>query len=247
MRMSLFATRCALIACSVFAVVAHAGDRPTNPQAEDHFEKGKKLYGAGDFDQAILEFKAGLMIEEAAIFHYDLGQCFWQTGDYKQAAWHYQRFLAMHAIEDQFSENAKDRVAAAQAKQQEAAPQPVQPAPGHPLVPAPQPAPQASTNWPAIGVLATGGAAFVVGGAFIYDAWSIDDGANHSASQQQANSLHDTASTRRVVGVSAGVGGLVLLGVGGLMLLHDHHARPATRASWNVGVSPNGAMVFGRF
>jgi hypothetical protein len=104
-----------------------------------------------------------------------------------------------------------------------------------------------STNWSAVAVLATGGAALVVGGAFVYDAWSIDNDANHSASQQQANALHDTASTRRIVGISAGVGGAVLLGVGGLMLLHDRHARPSIQASWNVSVSPDGVAVFGSF
>lgn len=46
-----------------------------------------------EFDGAVKEYKAGALIESAAIFDYNLGQCYRQLGKYADAIWHYERCL----------------------------------------------------------------------------------------------------------------------------------------------------------
>src|SRR5882724_11088677 len=67
--------------------------RPTNHEACEHLDRGNKLYNLRSFDEAIREFKAGALIESAPVFDYNLGQAYRQLGKYKDALWHYDRFL----------------------------------------------------------------------------------------------------------------------------------------------------------
>jgi hypothetical protein len=60
--------------------------------------RGNRLYGIRSFDQAIEEYKAGVLVEAAPVFDYNLGQCFRQLGKYQEAIWHdelwhYERFI----------------------------------------------------------------------------------------------------------------------------------------------------------
>jgi serine/threonine protein kinase len=63
------------------------------PEARRHLAQGNKLYNIRSFDQAIEEYKAGALVEEAPVFDYNLGQAFRQLGKYEEAIWHYERFL----------------------------------------------------------------------------------------------------------------------------------------------------------
>lgn len=67
--------------------------QPKNHDAREHLKRGGRLYNNQDFKAAIDEFKAGALAEPCATFDYDLGQSYRQLGQYKEALWHYQRFL----------------------------------------------------------------------------------------------------------------------------------------------------------
>jgi len=79
----------------VVAHIAHAESQKklAAPEARHHLAQGNKLYNIRSFDQAIEEYKAGALVEEAPVFDYNLGQAFRQLGKYEEAIWHYERFL----------------------------------------------------------------------------------------------------------------------------------------------------------
>lgn len=79
----------------IVAHIAHAESRKklVAPEARRHLAQGNKLYNIRSFEQAIEEYKAGALVEEAAVFDYNLGQAFRQIGKYQEAIWHYERFL----------------------------------------------------------------------------------------------------------------------------------------------------------
>ena len=79
----------------VVAHMAHAESQKklASAEARRHLTRGNKLYNIRSFDQAIEEYKAGALVEEAPVFDYNLGQCFRQLGKYQEAIWHYERFL----------------------------------------------------------------------------------------------------------------------------------------------------------
>lgn len=94
-----FISRWLVIVVCVFGVlggtVAFAGPfaRPTKQEARDHLDRGNRLYNTRSFDEAIIEFKAGALVEPVPVFDYNLGQAYRQVGKYQEAIWHYDRFL----------------------------------------------------------------------------------------------------------------------------------------------------------
>ncbi|HEX8113875.1 MAG TPA: hypothetical protein VF516_39355 [Kofleriaceae bacterium] len=76
--------------------VATAGNplaRPARRDARAHLDRGNRLYNTRSFEEAIVEYKAGALIEPATVFDYNLAQSYRQLGKYKEAIWHYERFL----------------------------------------------------------------------------------------------------------------------------------------------------------
>lgn len=66
--------------------------RPTRPEARDHLDRGNRLFRLGELDQAIEAYKAGSQLEDAPIFHFNLGQSFRKAGQYDRALWHFAQF-----------------------------------------------------------------------------------------------------------------------------------------------------------
>lgn len=89
-----------------------------------------------------------------------------------------------------------------------------------------------------------GAVGVVVGGALLLDARSLDDKASMTASQQQHDQLRDQARTRTLFGGAAGISGAGLLTIG-IIKLAMHRSSNAT--AWNMTISPNGVVAFGRF
>lgn len=75
------------------AEVPYRFAQPKNHEAREHLRRGARLHNNQDFKAAIDEFKAGALIEPCSAFDYNLGQSYRQMGLYKEALWHYQRFL----------------------------------------------------------------------------------------------------------------------------------------------------------
>src|ERR687889_559146 len=75
------------------AAYADAIAKPTSPGALAHLSRGARLYDNRSFEEAIMEFKEGALIEPAPVFDYDLGQAYRKLGKYEEALWHYDRFV----------------------------------------------------------------------------------------------------------------------------------------------------------
>jgi len=102
-------------------------------------------------------------------------------------------------------------------------------------------------DWFGWGLAGTGVIGVAVGGALLLDASSLNDEANRTAGQQEANSLHDKADTRSLLGTVIGIGGVGLLATGVIKLAIHPHASETTTTAWGVGASSRGVFVFGRF
>jgi tetratricopeptide (TPR) repeat protein len=251
--------------------------QPKSNDAREHLKRGARLYNNQDFKAAIEEFKAGALAEPCSTFDYDLGQSYRQLGLYKEALWHYQRFLDTGHPTGDVLQGVQDLIAEMQAHLANAARTmpPTEPAPD-----ATQPEPPAraeaklaqpttqppatqhdadtrhappdderrgSVNW--IGWTVTVGGVATLGttGYLILRASNLDDQANMNIDNRKRSDLHDQASTRRLAGAIVGVGGAALTATGIYLLSTSRHQDRSTTASLDVGITGRGVVVFGRF
>lgn len=63
-------------------------------EAVARLSAGERFYTVGEFEKAIVEFKAGALLVNLPVFSYNLGQCYRQLGNYQEAIWHFERYLA---------------------------------------------------------------------------------------------------------------------------------------------------------
>ncbi len=66
--------------------------RPINADARAHLDRGNRLFRVHELDQAIEAYKAGILLEDAPLFHFNLGQAFRRAGQYERALWHFELF-----------------------------------------------------------------------------------------------------------------------------------------------------------
>jgi tetratricopeptide (TPR) repeat protein len=253
--------------------VATAGNplaRPAKTEARDHLDRGNRLYNTRSFEAAIEEFKAGALVESAPVFDYNLGQAYRQLGKYKDAIWHYNRFLNY----GQPTGELLDAVQAflkemhAQLENRAQSMPPTEPAAG------PEPPPQgsaaraAATSEPAIvsgtpstdtvnrgghdwlgwGITGAGVAAMATGSILLLQSSNLSDQGNEELDSRKRDHLHDQARTRGVIGVVVGIGGVVLTAGGVVKLLvSSHGAVDARTATIDLGTDGHGVFVVGQF
>lgn len=63
-------------------------------EAREHFESGAKAYKLGDYERAIVEYKASYDLHPAPLLLYDLGQAYRKVGRFEQALHSYQQYMA---------------------------------------------------------------------------------------------------------------------------------------------------------
>jgi hypothetical protein len=256
--MSTGVAACAFVGAALCAVtVADAQTitgRPTKEEAVAHFQQGNAHYKVRDFEQAVQEYKAGALIEPAAIFDYNLGQCYRQLARYEDAIWHYERYLHSGIATPQETTVIKQWITQMKAEldQRARSTPPTEPATLQ-LQPEPQPLAVRTSvepwyndafGWSIAGV---GVAIGAIGTGLLIDAARIRSDANSALSQQERNALDDKADTRSLAGgvfVAVG-GGLLVTGIVKLAI-HDHEAT-ATQTTWSLGVGQNTVFAVGRF
>jgi len=265
-----------------FTVLALAGPaladppiaRPKDPAALKHLDVATKLYDIRSFEQAIEEYKAGALVEPAAVFDYDLAQCYRQLHKYKDAIWFYQRFLKESPQTPEHNEAVKKFIEQMQAELDQKAmtapptedanapapATPVKPAAPAPTTTAPvatnedkEPPPPASTDrwyhdpigW---GLVGGGVAALGVSTYFLLDARSKDLDSNMTAGQTEQTSLRNTAHSHRVIGGIVGGIGIAAVAAGVVKLvLHPSATEQPETARIDLNVTSNGFAVTGRF
>lgn len=246
---------------AVFAVHRAHADSPgglKKPEAIEHFTKGNALYKAGEFDEAVKEYKAGMLVEPSAVFNFNLGQSYRQLGDYRQAKWHYERYLHSGLATAQERDAITNLITKMDAELQQKAKTepPTEPAPSSVATPPTQPN-QAVTSsgtpshwyqdglgW---GIAGTGLAAGAVAGVLFLQAADLRDDADAASTADQAAALHEKADTRTLAGSITGISAAAIFTMGVIKLsIHSPDQRPDS-ISWTVGVSARGAWVSGRF
>jgi tetratricopeptide (TPR) repeat protein len=118
----------ALVIVLVLAASAHA--EPMSAEARAHFDRGRALYDAGSYAEAIAELTAGRELDPNPDFFYALGQAYRKLGDCAHAVENYRAFLATRPPEAE-----AERVEANLAR--------------CPILPTPTPAPPTPTPTPA--------------------------------------------------------------------------------------------------
>jgi len=252
---------CLIAASALLPRVAIADDeiaKPIVPAAKEHLAQGTKLYRLRDFDKAIEEYKAGALVEDAPVFHYNLGQCYRQLGRPEDAIWHYQRFLdRANPLPPKYKQATEDFIRDMKAEvEKRLIAKPIEPTPI--VKPAtdtklPQrtivdPADPWYTDGFGWGLTGTGAIASGVSIWLLVDAKGLDDQANMTASQQTQDTLRNRASQRRLAGEIVGVAGGVALVAGIVKLALS--PKPTTRvvgASLDLIPTPGGLAITGRF
>jgi hypothetical protein len=270
-----------LAVLAVLASVAWAGDPamadPKAPAAHERFARGNRLYRIRKFEEAIVEYQAGAVIELAPVFDYNLGQCYRQLGKYTDAIWHYERFLKnvspgseLHALVTGFLQQMGGELErramtqpptdAAQETASEAEVLRRRRRAGARRDPAPAPGTEPSTaigahgepRWysDSIGWGLTGGG--VLGGGvaayLLTSASGLRASADRTPDEERRLGLRDTSHTRSIAGAALGIGSVGLIAIG-VIKLAIRSGRPTTTstASWRLGAGYRGAVVLWRF
>ncbi len=92
---------CAMLAAALVLLTARTGSAQPAPDAADptlagakhHFEAGKVAYNAGDFVNAIREFKAAEQLRPSPILDYNIGLANEKLGKRRVAVKYYRRYL----------------------------------------------------------------------------------------------------------------------------------------------------------
>ena len=205
----------AVVVLSLISAVTSAyGDplsKPSAPEARNHLLRGNRFYGIRSFDEAVAEYKEGALIEPAPVFDYNLGQCFRQLGKYKEAIWHYERFLTRANPQGELLDTVNNFIAQMKAELDKKAmtQQPTEPAPlpSSPARDAPAPSHgevwyDDTWGWALSGAGVVGVA---VGGGLLANAASLNGNANMTTNQQERDRLRDQEHNRNVLGAITGV------------------------------------------
>lgn len=238
--------------------------KPTKAEAKSRLTAGAGLYRAREFEKAIGEFKAGILIEDAPIFHFNLGQSYRQLGRYEDAIWHFDRFLhRANPLPPKYKDAVESLVRDMKAEMERKAmtSPPTEPADGEtnkeiakpitpPLPVVVAPSAESVAPWYADG-LGWGlvGAGVVGGGVSLYlflNASSLEDDANNESSQTRQDELRNQASSRRLAGTIIGVVGAGALVTGIVKLAITPH-RTESANSVSFMFTSNGVAVAGRF
>ena len=240
---------------SAFATTVHADNvmKPTDTRALKHLTAGDLYYRRlHDFEKAIEEYKAGALREDAPVFSYNLGQCYRMLGRYKDAIWHYERFLERgkprgeyEALVQKFIAEMKDELERASMKQP-ASSSPDRSTPlsvsAVPIATARNPRWYEDTfGW---GMAGAGVVAVGASGLMFLSASRLNDQANSEPNQRAQGELRDSSDTRQLLGTVIGIGGAALIVTGVVKLAINGY--DGTRGS-SLGISSNGVTLFGRF
>lgn len=259
----------AVLCFMAFAIVAETSfaqpsSRSAKEQALERLATGDRFYVLRDFERAITEWKAGVLIENLPAFSYNLGQAYRQMGNYEEAIWHYERYLP-RASNPQRKRDAERFIKEMRAELEKKArtTPPVETLPNAENQPPTGKPPTARApkvvtvidrgeawyadplGW---GLAGVGGIGLGVSVGLIFSAKNLDDRANGETAIEVRDSLHERASDRRLVGVILGVVGAGALATGIVKLaIYPKDRERKVTTTFHVGVTRDGLVVMGRF
>lgn len=240
----------ALFLCVATPAVAGDDDLPppANAVAHDHLTAGIRHYRLFEYQKAIDEYKAGVLIEDAPVFYLNLGQAYRKLGHCQEAIWNYQHYLdTARPLPDRYKQIAEGFISECKQTLATAATAPKATAssePSNAVTVSVQDEPWYADGF-GWGLAGTGLVASGVAIGLLLDARSLDNDANAAPTQTEQTSDRSRASDRRLAGTIIGVaGGLALItGIVKLAIVPERKSKP----SMALGVSNNGFYVMGRF
>lgn len=239
--------------------------RPRAVAARDHLDQGNRFYNVGSFADAVVEYKAGALIEPAPVFDYNLGQANRQLGNYRDALWHYDRFLHKAAPTGALRDAVLAFMAQMRAQLDKAQDVPLT-KPGE----TPSPSPTASAteapgararlaenakptntmtngrDWVGWGLAGSGLVALGVSAALLYRGIQLNDRGDSEREMRARQELYNQASNRTLAGAITGVAGAALLAAGVIELAVGRDA-PRAASSMQISIHGHGMFVAGRF
>ena len=230
-------------------------DEPTDPGAHAHFVEGGKLFLVRNFEQAILEYKAGALIQPLPVFDLTLAQCYRLLRRYDIARWYFERFIKyghpgtklLEAIENLMNQMSDSEVEVEHLPSASSSSSFTErPQPETKTEPEPEPGEPWYHDGVGFGITGSGAVALGVATYLLVSANRLHNESNSDAvSEGRRAELYDRAGTRYWTGSIVGALGSAVF-IAGIVKLIVHPEEHARRV--NVGISGSGDLVvFGRF
>jgi tetratricopeptide (TPR) repeat protein len=253
----------AIASQSIPALAGNPLARPDNSQACEHLDRGNNLYDAGSFKEAIDEYKAGEIIESAPVFDYNLGQSHRQLVLYREALWHYDRFLhkgqPTGRLRDAVISFMAEMRAHLENKAQSMPPTGREPSTEPPPSLIQHPAPTASNtgvtrsaeqsdspDWLGWSLTGSGVVALGVSGVLLYRASQLNKQGDSESNMGTRQHLYDQASSRNLAGAIVGITGAAMAAVGTIRLTLRHRPNSPSIAA-QLGINGRGVFAAGSF
>lgn len=215
--------------------------KPASAEAREHLTIGARHYRGLDYEQAISEYKAGILIEDSPVFYLDLAQAYRKLGRCEEAIWNYQHFLDhTDPLPLKYKDLAEGFIRECKTKLDQ---KPIANPATLTLSAHVDPWYEDGVGWTITG------AGAVAGGVALWlflDAKSLDDQANTEPNQDMQNTLRNRASDRKLAGSITGVVGAIGF-VAGIVKLAIAPSAQTSSTALNVGVSRDSIFVIGRF
>jgi tetratricopeptide (TPR) repeat protein len=200
--------------------------RPNDPIARDYLLQGNRLYRQHELARAIDAYAAGSVRDDTPVFLYNLAQCHRQLGNYAEAIWHYERFVArtnpIGALRDSIDRFVRDMKAQLGRRISGARVEPWY---------------ADAAGW---SLAASGAIATFTGGYLLIESSELAGQANREARESVRIDLRDGAETRRGVAAITGIAGVGLL-VAGIVKLAMRDT------TWTIAPTGRGVTALVRF
>ena len=83
-----------VVLCVAFAAHAQPSVDPDTDAARRHYQKGKELYEASSYDEAVKEFEAAQRIKPMSALEFNIARCYDRLDDADRAIAAYERFMS---------------------------------------------------------------------------------------------------------------------------------------------------------
>jgi tetratricopeptide (TPR) repeat protein len=244
--------RAAIIAVAVaLAAPAVAQPQPTGT-ADEHFERGRRLYDVGSYADAISEFKQAYMLDPDASYLFNIAQAYRLDGDCASAADFFKKYLKADPTSDR---RAKIDKLIAECKPREPEPAQPEPAPvtGAPAEPdePPPPLPDPGRGRRRIGLVTAlgGGLLLITGGVLAASASSleskVEDACRAQCNWEDVRGLDAKAQTRSTLSTVAFITGGAAIVTGTVLYLWGR--RMTREARLSIAPTPSGALATATF
>jgi tetratricopeptide (TPR) repeat protein len=218
---------------------------PLRPDAQALYDRGLARFQARAYAEAVADFEAGYALDPRREFLFAEAQAKRLAGDCKGAVALYERFLTTDPPALQV--NATHIGLGRCAQHLAAHPDVVMVEPPPPPPPAPAPLPRWWHDGPGLALGAAGVVALGVGVGFLIAGSTAQDDAGMTGDLAAYNRVWSTAETRRGVGVTALVTGVVLMAAGAGRFVMVRRQTALRESSVGVSFGANGLVLRGTF